>query len=255
MRIELTGKVALVTGASKGIGRAIAIQLAACGARVAVNYLNSRDKAEEVVREINQNGGTAAAFQADVSRADEVETLIGNVRAAFGSDIDILINNAGHLVQRSSISEMNEELYNRVMDVNLKSTVWVSKMVIPGMKKKGGGTIVNMTSLAAHNGGGTGASIYAASKAAVLAFTKGLAKELAPDSIRVNAVSPGFIGGTDFHATFTSPEARKATIASIPMKREGLPEDVASVVLFLASDLSAYLTGETIEINGGQFMK
>lgn len=255
MNIDLTGKVALVTGASGGIGRAIAIALASCGAKVALNYLNSREAAEQAAADIGRTGGTAAAIQADVSKAAEAERLVRATEEAFGSGPDILVNNAGHLVQRLANAEMTDELYGRVMDVNLKSAVFVSKAVIPGMAAAGGGRIVNLTSVAAHNGGGPGASIYAASKAAVLAYTKGLAKEVAGSGILVNAISPGFIGGTAFHAAFTPPAAREAAIRGIPLLREGTPEDVAGVALFLVSELSAYLTGETIEVNGGMFMR
>lgn len=255
MVIDLTGKVALVTGASGGIGRAIAVALASSGAKVILNYLNSREAAEEAALSIRNNGGEAVAIQADVSKSEEAERLVGEAENAFGRPVDLLINNAGHLVQRIANEEMTEELYESIMDVNLKSAVFVSKAVIPGMKAAGGGCIVNMTSVAAHNGGGPGASIYAASKAAVLSYTKGLAKELAANGIRVNAISPGFIGNTAFHATFTPAAAREATIQSIPLKREGTPEDVAGTALFLVSDLSAYLTGETIEVNGGMFMR
>ncbi|RAP75579.1 SDR family NAD(P)-dependent oxidoreductase [Paenibacillus montanisoli] len=255
MAIDLSGKAALVTGAGGGIGRAIAVKLASAGASVALNYLNSREAAEEAVAAIRANGGTAVAIQADVSKAEEAARLVEEAERAFGRPVDLLINNAGHLVQRLPNEEMTEELYGRVMDVNLKSAVFVTKAVIPGMKAAGGGCIVNMTSVAAHNGGGPGASIYAASKAAVLAYTKGLAKELAASGIRVNSISPGFIGNTAFHATFTPAAAREATIQSIPMRREGTPEDVAGVALFLVSDLSAYLTGETIEVNGGMYMR
>ncbi|AJY75800.1 SDR family NAD(P)-dependent oxidoreductase [Paenibacillus beijingensis] len=255
MNIDLTGKIALVTGASGGIGRAAALALAANGAAVAVNYLNSRGTAKQVAAEIAQNGGKAAALQADVTKVEEAQRLVRSAEEELGGSIDILVNNAGHLVQRLPNEEMTEELYNKVMDVNMKSTVFVSKAVIPGMKAKGAGQIVNLTSLAAHNGGGPGASIYAASKAAILTYTKGLAKELASCGIRVNAVSPGFIGQTAFHSTFTPEAAQKATIAGIPLGRAGTPEDVAGVILFLVSDLSAYLTGETIEVNGGMFMR
>jgi 3-oxoacyl-[acyl-carrier protein] reductase len=255
MKIDLTGKIALVTGSSGGIGRATAIMLAQSGAKVAVNYLNSKMPAEEVVSEIRNSGGQAEAFQADVTKINEVEALVKDVEKTFGGHVDILINNAGHLVQRISNEDMTEELYDQIMNVNMKSTVLVSKAVIPGMKAKGSGKIINMTSVAAHNGGGPGATIYAASKASVLTYTKGLAKELASSQINVNAVSPGFIGNTAFHATFTPEAARQATIKGIPLGREGKPEDVAGAVLFLVSELSSYLTGETIEVNGGMFMR
>lgn len=255
MHINLSGNIALVTGSSGGIGRAVALRLARSGAKVALNYLNSKEAAEEAVAEIRSFGGEAYAFQADVTHVEQAEALVADVEKAFGGPVTILVNNAGHLVERLANAEMTEELYYKVMDVNMKSTVFVSKAVIPGMKAAGQGRIVNMTSVAAHNGGGPGASIYAASKAAVLSFTKGLAKELAASGINVNAVSPGFIGQTAFHATFTPDDARIATIKGIPLGREGTPDDVAGSVLFLVSELSSYLTGETIEINGGMFMR
>ncbi|KKO55209.1 SDR family NAD(P)-dependent oxidoreductase [Paenibacillus sp. DMB20] len=255
MNITLQDKIALVTGSSGGIGAAAARMLGACGAKVAVNGLNHMEQAEAVVADIRRAGGEAAAFRADVTRVDEIRGMIRAIEERFGAAVDVLVNNAGHLVERSPIADMSEDLYARIMDVNLKSAVFVSQVVIPGMKGKGGGRIINMTSVAAHNGGGPGASIYAASKAAVIAFTKGLAKELAPDGVTVNAISPGFIGQTAFHATFTSEEARAASIRSIPLGREGAPDDVAKAVLYLASELGDFVTGETIEINGGMFMR
>ncbi|MFS0726219.1 SDR family NAD(P)-dependent oxidoreductase [Paenibacillus sp. 1P07SE] len=255
MHIDLTGKTALVTGASGGIGRAVARMLAASGAKVAVNYLNNKEGAEAAAAEITAAGGAAAVFRADVTDIGQIAGLIGEVEQTWGEPVGLLVNNAGHLVERLANSEMTESLYTRVLDVNLKSTVFVSQAVIPGMKAAGGGRIINLTSVAAHNGGGPGATIYAASKAAVIAYTKGLAKELAGSGILVNALSPGFIGQTAFHATFTPEAARKATVAGIPLGREGTPDDVAGAALYLCSDLSAYLTGETIEINGGMFMR
>ncbi|PYI54321.1 SDR family NAD(P)-dependent oxidoreductase [Paenibacillus flagellatus] len=253
--IDLKGKIALVTGSSSGIGRAIAVALAAGGAKVAVNYLRSREDGEETVRTIREAGGEAELFQADVSKVDAIEALVRAVEETFGAGVDILVNNAGHLVRRCPNADMTEELYETIMDVNFKSAVFVTKAVLPGMKAKGGGAIVNLSSLAAHDGGGPGASVYAASKAAIVSYSKGLAKELAPAGIRVNTVSPGFIGRTAFHATFTSEEGRKATVGRVPLGREGTPDDVAGAVLYLVSGLAAYVTGETIEINGGLFMR
>lgn len=255
MNIQLNGKIALVTGASGGIGQGIAIMLAKSGAKVAVNYLNNEAGANETVAQIEAAGGEGKAFRADVTKVEEVERLVAEVEQAFGSQVGILINNAGHLVSRLNNADMTEQLYEQVMDVNFKSTVFACKAVLAGMKRSGGGRIVNLTSVAAHNGGGAGASIYAASKAAVMAYTKGLAKEVAADGILVNAISPGFIGETAFHSTFTPEAARQATIKGIPLGREGLPLDVAGSALFLVSELSSYLTGETIEINGGMFMR
>jgi 3-oxoacyl-[acyl-carrier protein] reductase len=255
MNTQLHGKIALVTGSNAGIGRAAAVLLAANGAKVGVSYLNNKEQGEETVAIIRQAGGQAALFQADVTDAGQIESLVSGVESTFGGTIDILVNNAGHLVQRCPNVDMTEELYDKIMNVNLKSTVFMCKRVLPGMKAKGGGRIVNMASVAGHNGGGPGSSVYAASKAAVSAYSKGLAKEVAGDGITVNIVSPGFIGQTAFHATFTSDAARQSTIGGIPLKREGTPEDVAGAVLYLVSDLASYLTGETIEINGGMFMR
>jgi len=253
MKIDLTGKIALVTGGAAGLGLEMAKTLAACGAKVAVNYLNG--DGEAAAEEIRQTGGDAAAFRADATNPLEIEGMIRAIEERFGSTVDIVVNNAGGLIKRVPNAEMTEEHYYKVMDVNFKSTVFVSKAVIPGMAAKKAGKIINVASLAAHDGGGPGAAVYAAGKAAVISYSKGLAKELAPQGINVNVISPGFIGQTAFHATFTSDAGRQATIARIPLGREGVPQDVANVTLFLASELSDYLTGETIEINGGLFMR
>ncbi|MFE4569633.1 SDR family NAD(P)-dependent oxidoreductase [Paenibacillus chitinolyticus] len=255
MAIDLTGKIALVTGSNAGIGRAAAIALAAHGAKVGINCLSNTAQGEEVVETIRAAGGEAVLVQADVTDIAQIDRLVSEVEAAFGGTVDILVNNAGHLVQRVPNAEMTEDMYTRIMDVNFKSTVFMCKRVLPGMAAKGSGRIVNMTSVAAHNGGGPGSSIYAASKGAVMAYAKGLAKEAAGSGITVNNVSPGFIGNTMFHATFTTDTARQATINGIPLQREGTPEDVAGAVLYLASDLASYLTGETIEVNGGMMMR
>ncbi|MEK3915247.1 SDR family NAD(P)-dependent oxidoreductase [Paenibacillus sp. FSL H7-0331] len=255
MNTQLNGKIALVTGSNAGIGRATAVLLAANGAKVGVSYMNNKEQGEETVAIIRQAGGQAELFQADVTDAAQIESLVSGVESAFGGTIDILVNNAGHMVQRVPNVDMTEEMYDKIMNVNLKSTVFMCKRVIPGMKAKGAGRIVNMASVAGHNGGGPGASIYAASKAAISAYSKGLAKEVAGDGVTVNIVSPGFIGQTAFHSTFTTDAARQATIGGIPLKREGTPEDVAGAVLYLTSELGAYLTGETIEVNGGMFMR
>lgn len=253
MHIDLTGKIALVTGSNAGLGRQIAETLAASGAKVAINYLYGDPV--EAVEAIQQAGGEAHAFKADATNPAELDQMVKEIEAHFGGTVDILVNNAGGMIKRVPNAEMDEEHYNKVMDVNFKSCVFACKAVAAGMIAKKAGKIINVASLAAHDGGGPGASIYAASKAAVWSYTKGLAKELAPHGINVNAISPGFIGQTAFHATFTADAARQATIAKIPLGREGAPQDVGRVTLFLASELADYLTGETIEINGGLFMR
>ncbi|MDF2934913.1 MAG: oxidoreductase [Paenibacillaceae bacterium] len=253
MHIDLTGKIALVTGSNAGLGRQIAETLAASGAKIAINYLYGDPV--EAVEAIRQSGGEAHAFKADATNPAELDQMVQEIEAHFGGTVDILVNNAGGMIKRVPNAEMDVEHYNKVMDVNFKSCVFACKSVAAGMIAKKSGKIINVASLAAHDGGGPGASIYAASKAAVWSYTKGLAKELAPYGINVNAISPGFIGQTAFHATFTGDAARQATIAKIPLGREGAPQDVGRVTLFLASELADYLTGETVEINGGLFMR
>lgn len=253
--IDLTGRIALVTGSSSGIGLEIARTLAAAGAKVAVNYLQDREGAEQAVADIRAAGGEAASFQADAAQPGQLEAMVAAIGQTFGRSVDILVNNAGHLVRRVPNGDMTEEHYGKVMDVNFKSCVFACKAVLPGMIASGGGRIVNITSVAAHDGGGPGATIYAAGKSAMIAYTKGLAKEAGPHGINVNAVSPGFIGQTRFHATFTPDAARAATIGKIPLGREGTPIDVAHAVLFFVSPLAAYITGETLEVNGGLLMR
>lgn len=250
MQVDLNGKVAVVTGGARDIGRAVALRLAASGAAVVVNYNSSAERAQAVVDEIGAAGGRAVAVQADVTRTGEARRLVDEARAAFGGGIDVLVNNAGGLVGRKKLDEMDEAFWDTVVALNLKSVFLVTQAVVPYMPE--GSAIVNLSSLAAHDGGGPGALAYSASKGAVLTLTRGLAKELAPKKIRVNCVSPGLIN-TTFHDTFTAPEARKATAARTTIGREGEPDDVANAVLFLASDASSYVNGESLEINGGLY--
>jgi 3-oxoacyl-[acyl-carrier protein] reductase len=250
MQIDLTGRVAVVTGGGRDIGAAVSRRLAECGAAVAVNYSASADRAASVVDEITRAGGKAKAIQADVTRALDVQRLVDETRAAFGDHIDILVNNAGGLVGRKTLSEMDETFLDTVLDLNLKSVFLVTKAVLPHLRD--GGAIVNLSSLAARDGGGGGAIAYASAKGGVLTFTRALSKELASRRIRVNCVSPGLID-TTFHDTFTKPEIRKAVAARTSMGREGTSDDVADAVLFLASSASSYITGESLEINGGVY--
>ena len=250
MHVNLSGKVALVTGGARDIGRSISLALAANGAAVAVNYNASREHADSLVAEITKAGGHAIAVQADVTKSADVERLVAETRGACGGGVDILVNNAGGLVARKKMDEMDEAFWDHVMALNLKSVFLVTKHVLPAMRD--GGAIVNLSTLAVHDGGGPGAIAYASSKGAVLTMTRGLAKELAPRRIRVNAVSPGLIG-TSFHDTFSTKEGRAATVARTAVGREGSVEDVANAVLFLACDASSYITGESIQINGGLY--
>jgi 3-oxoacyl-[acyl-carrier protein] reductase len=246
--------VALVTGAGAGLGRACALVLGRRGAKVAVHYMKSRKGAEQVVQELKTAGADAAAFQADLTKATEVASLVDAVNARFGS-IDVLVNNAGDLIARTPLLEMSEEFFRSVIDVNLTSAFLVSRAVAQGMVARKKGAIVNMSSLAAWNGGGPGAGAYSAAKGAVASLSKALAKELAPHGIRVNCVAPGLIGDTAFHGRFTKPEAFEAAAKSVLLGRAGTPEEVATVVAFLASSDASFLTGETIEINGGMNMR
>lgn len=253
MDIRFDGKVALVTGGAVGIGREIALELARSGATIAVNTRDNIAEAAGVIAEVEAMGGKAIAMQADLTKVVQVEAMVAEITAKFG-DIAIVVNNVGGLVGRVKIEEMTEEFYDAVMDVNVKSAVFVSKAVIPGFRRLGWGRIINISSFAAHNGGGNGATIYAASKAAVLGFTRGLAKELALIGVTVNAIAPGTIGNTPFHSTHTAPEAYKNMVASIPVGREGLPSDVAAAVVFLASEQASFVTAECLEVNGGQWI-
>ncbi len=245
---KLTGKVAVVTGGSRDIGRAIAIKLAKEGANVVVNYFNTEQGALETVKEIEAVGQKAIAVKADVSKLDDIAKLKKATIDAFGEKVDVLVNNAGGLFARKTLPELDEEFYDRVINVNFKSTVFVSQAFEPLMGK--GSAIINLSSLAARDGGGGGSSLYSASKGAVTTFTRAMSKELGPKGIRVNAVCPGLIG-TKFHDDFTKDEVRASVAAKTPLRKEGAAEEVADLVAYLASDESSFITGSNIDINGG----
>ena len=248
------GKVALITGGGGGIGRATALCLGETGMDVAVHYFRNADGAKCTVAKLKEMGRKADAFQADLSHAEEARNLVRDVEERLGT-IDVLINNAGDLVERRTLIEMSEDLWRRILDLNLTSAFFCTQEVARRMVGNGGGVIVNVSSLAAHNGGGPGAFAYATAKGALISFTKAIAKELAPKGVRVNAVAPALIGETNFHGRYTSREAFDNTVKSIPLGRAGTPEDVARVIRFLVSDDSAYLVGETIDITGGLHMR
>ena len=250
---EIDG-VALVTGAGAGLGKACALTLGKRGARVAVHYMKSRDGAEAVVADLKAAGTDAHAFQGDLTRPAGVQSLVKDVTARFGA-IDILVNNTGDLIERKPILEMSLELFQAVMDVNLTSTFLMCREVGPGMVARKRGVIVNMSSLAAWNGGGAGAGAYSASKGAIVSLSKALARELAPHGIRVNCVAPGLIGDTAFHSRYTPQASFESATKNVLLGRAGTPDEVATVVAFLASSDSSFLTGETIEINGGMYFR
>lgn len=249
---NLHGRVAIDTGASTGIGRWAAIALAECGAAVAINYNKNQGGAEETRHIIESQGGRAIIVQADVSTKQGAQSLVETARAQLGP-IDILVNNAGDLIQRCSLLEFSEELWDRVMDLNFKSVLFCSQAVMPEMMDRGHGVIVNVGSIAGHHGGGPGAAVYASAKAGVMCLTKGLAKELAPYGVRVNGVAPGVID-TPFHERMSTPELLRQFVTTIPLGRVGTSEECGRVIAFLASDAASYIQGEMIEINGGQLM-
>ena len=245
----LGGKVALVTGASRGIGRAIALRLAGEGAKVAINYAGKTTKAEAVKAEIEQNGGEAILVQADVADSSAVEAMVAKVTEAFGQ-IDILVNNAG-ITRDGLLMRMKEEDFDAVVNTNLKGVFHCTKTVSKLMMKKRSGRIINMASVVGIMGN-AGQTNYAAAKAGVIGFSKSAAKELAARGITVNVVAPGFID-TDMTAAMTD-KAKELTLTGIPMKKMGTPEDVANAVLFLASDCASYITGQTVNVDGGMVM-
>ena len=245
----LGGKVALVTGASRGIGRAIALRLAGEGAKVVINYAGNTTKAEAVKAEIEQNGGEAILVQADVADSSAVEAMVAKVTEAFGQ-IDILVNNAG-ITRDGLLMRMKEEDFDAVVNTNLKGVFHCTKTVSKLMMKKRSGRIINMASVVGIMGN-AGQTNYAAAKAGVIGFSKSAAKELAARGITVNVVAPGFID-TDMTAAMTD-KAKELTLTGIPMKKMGTPEDVANAVLFLASDCASYITGQTVNVDGGMVM-
>jgi 3-oxoacyl-[acyl-carrier protein] reductase len=250
LSVNLHGKTALITGGSAGIGRTLALALARNGAAVAVNYYKTPEGAQETVDLIKKLGGKAFAVQADVAIKADVERMVQEVATGLDGRLDILINNAGDLIQRCPIADLSEDLWDRVIDVNLKSIFLVGQAALPIMKQRQYGRIVNMASVAGQDGGGRGAGHYAAAKAGVIAFTKSMAKEFAPSGITVNALAPGLIA-TRYHDRYSSAEMRQRTVSNIPLGREGTPDDVTGAVLFLVSDAASYITGHTINVNGG----
>ncbi len=248
--MTFNNKVAIVTGGARDIGRAVSLKLASEGAKVVVNYLSNTALADETIALIKAAGGQAIAVKADVTKATDVAHLVAETQKAFGTNIHVLVNVTGGLVARKLIADMDEDFWDFVMHVNVKSAFLTTKYVVPYMPS--GSAIVNFSSQAGRDGGGFGASAYATGKGAVATFTKAMAKELGPQGIRVNAVDPGMIA-TTFHDTFTKPEVRTAVANGTPLRRQGNASEVADLVAYLASDASSFITGTNIDINGGTY--
>jgi 3-oxoacyl-[acyl-carrier protein] reductase len=253
MILDLKGKVVLITGASTGIGAAAARAFAREGSRLVIHYNASRQAAEAVVADVKSAGTDAALVGGDVTQSANVKRIVGDALRAFGR-IDVLINNAGGLVGRTKIEDYTEDYIGKVLALNVIHVAMFMHEVIPVMRRQGGGNVINVSSIAARHGGGAGAIIYAGAKGFISTATRGWAKEVVGDKIRVNAVSPGVIT-TPFHERYSTPEQLKAMQATIPMNRLGTPDECAGTFIYLASDaLSGYVTGQIIEVNGGQYM-
>lgn len=248
--MKLESKVAIVTGGARDLGRAISVKLAMEGAKVVVNYFDNEADAVETAGMISAVGGECITVRGDMTKAEDVKVLVEKSREAFGDVIDVLVNVVGGIVGRKAITEQDESWYNFLMDVNMKSCWLCTREVVPFMTN--GGSIINFSSLAARDGGGPGASMYATAKGAVMVFTRSMAKELGPKGIRCNAVAPGTIA-TSFHDRFNTPENRERMKGIYPLRREGDAGDVADLIAFLAADDSDYITGTNIDINGGVF--
>jgi len=248
--MSLENKTVIVAGGARDIGRAISVKMGRAGANVVVNYFNNKEQGDETVAEIEKAGGKAIAVGGDMTKAEDVDRLVAEARSAFGDSIGVLVNVVGGLVARKSLAEMDVEFFEYLMRLNVTSTFLTMKAVVPHMSA--GSAVVNLASLAGRDGGGPGASAYATSKGAVITFTRAMAKELGPSNIRVNCVCPGMIS-TTFHDQFTKDAVRKNVAGATPLRREGEASEVADLVAYLASEESSFLTGTSVDINGGLF--
>jgi 3-oxoacyl-[acyl-carrier protein] reductase len=246
--MRLKNKVAVVTGGARDIGRAISCQLAREGAKVVINYFDSEESAQETLSMIESEGGEGLLVHGDMTKLADTDKLIQKTKEAYGEEIHILVNVAGGLVGRKKIVEMDEDFFDFVVDLNFKSVYLTIKSAVPFMPA--GSSIINFSSLAARDGGGPGASAYAAAKGAVMTYTRSMAKELGPQGVRVNSLAPGVIS-TTFHDTFSTPQIRANIANATALRREGSPQEVADLVAYLASADSGFLTGNNIDINGG----
>ena len=246
--MNLSGKVAIVTGGGRDIGKEVSKKLAALGAKVVINYFDNADQAEATLQEVKDAGGDAILVQGDMTSEADIANLVAKSKEAYGEEVHVLVNVAGGLVARKTLEEMDLDFFNFLIKLNLTSNFLVTKAVVPMMKS--GASIVNFASQAGRDGGGPGASAYSTAKGGVITFTRSMAKELGPKNIRVNSLCPGMIA-TTFHDTFTKDEVREKVAMGTPLRREGKASEVADLVAYLASDESSFLTGTNIDINGG----
>ncbi len=253
MNIDLKGRTALLTGSIQGIGFETAKTLALAGAKVVLNNHMEAELLQKKVDEIKAAGGEAIGVVADCTSKADVTRLVDEA-VAFGGGLDIIVNLAGGLIKRVPVAEFDEAHFDTIMNVNVKTAFLVTSVAIPHLIKSKFGRIINFSSQAAHDGGGPGAAAYAASKGAIWTMTKAVIKEVSKYGVTSNAISPGFIAGTAFHNTFTSPEVHEKVTGMVPLGRLGESADIANVVLFLASDMGAYVNGQSIQVNGGLYM-
>ncbi len=247
---NLKGKNVFITGTSQGIGAVTSKALIEAGCNIAMHYFRSDATPSQLKKLAESKNQKAVCIQADLT--DEKQAVKAVKAAAnFLGSIDILINNSGSLVERRYLSAITNDYWQTLLDVNLKSMMLATREALPFLNKKEGSSIVNVSSMAGRTGGHGGSLVYSATKGAVLTWSRSLAKELGPQGIRVNAVAPGFIEGTSFHATHTTKESAMKTIENIPLGRSGVPEDVARAIVFLASEYDGFINGATLDINGG----
>ncbi|WKB82435.1 3-oxoacyl-ACP reductase FabG [Cellulophaga lytica] len=249
---KLTGKNILITAGAQGIGEAITTHFIDNGANVAIHYFSSAETANKLVAYATNKGQKAIAISGDLTKEEDANNLVQKTVAELGS-LNILINNAGSLVARKMLQEIDANFWNKVMDINLTSMLFVTRAATPYLAKNTNSSIVNLASLAGRKGGHPGSLAYSTSKGAILTLTRALSAELGPQGIRVNAVAPGLILGTSFHDTHTTKESAAATTAGIPIQRAGNANDVARAVVYLASEYNGFITGATLDINGGVY--
>ena len=249
---KLKGKNAFVTGTSQGIGAAISKALIDAGCNVCMHYFSSDNEPLRLKGIAEEKGQKAICLQADLTKENEARKCVSEAVESMGK-FDILVNNSGSLVKRSFVGDIEMDYWQKLIDVNLTTMMLVTREIVPHLNQSEGSSIVNISSLAGRVGGHAGSLVYSMCKGAVLTWSRALAKELAAQKVRVNAVAPGLILGTSFHATHTTKESADKTIQSIPLQRAGNPEDVARAVTFLASEYDGFITGETIDINGGVY--